>query len=76
MAVSVIFTRLLEVISNRPGGNAGSSFPDSKVRFRALPSAAFIFGGLIEKIRFAPDSPLEEDGFELVVPLQTRGAQK
>jgi hypothetical protein len=26
------------------------------------------FGTLIEGVRFAVDSPLEEDGFELVVP--------
>src|SRR6266404_475410 len=26
-------------------------------------------GALIEEVRFAPDSPLEEDGFELSVPL-------
>jgi hypothetical protein len=30
-----------------------------------------IFGALIEKVRFAPDSLLEESGFEPLVPLPT-----
>ena len=30
-----------------------------------------IFGALIKRVGFAADSPLEEDGFELPVPLAT-----
>ena len=29
---------------------------------------------MIQEIEFAPDSPLEEDGFELMVPLSKRTA--
>jgi hypothetical protein len=32
-----------------------------------------LFGAVIEEIRFARDSPLEETGFELPVPLSRNG---
>jgi hypothetical protein len=31
----------------------------------------FVFGALIEEVRFAVDSPLEQTGFELSVPART-----
>ena len=59
MAVSLISTRRLKMISNQSGGNARS--PER-------PSQRNDSQRCHTRLRFAQDSPLEEAGFELLVP--------
>jgi hypothetical protein len=45
--------------------------PQEQQRFsRSAPSTNPAYPNMIEEVRFAPDSPLEGDGFELSVPRQ------
>jgi ubiquinone/menaquinone biosynthesis C-methylase UbiE len=43
---------------------------------RVASSRLALFGALIEEIRFAPDSPLEGTGFELLVPIAMARAHR
>jgi hypothetical protein len=48
--------------------SALSALRRSRCRRSTDERAAGIFGALIQEVRFARDSPLEESGFELLVP--------